>query len=388
MLPLRGAFLLVLINFLLSLSVSLLAPIYPLYLKGFVHNNALVGYITCFAALILLAGALFTSKLLKKIPKFRLLMISLITLLLSNYFFMIVTTIPQLLILIFFRTLALIIAVVVIGLYVRASVKNKSTLGKTEGLYFVFGNLAWMVGPLIGGALAQNFSFNLVFGTASLFVLGATLLTLFAVPRDEELDHDGHILFSSIKDYFSKKNLLLLYFISLGLAVWWSNIYTFLPLYLAQEGIAKTITGYALFLVALPLILFEFPIGKKADKIGVKNFFTLGYFLLFIFSFFIYFSKHVYLSIALFVLACVGAAFIEPLREAYLFKKIQKKDETRFYTLYTTAFDIGALLGPLLLSSILAYSNFKIVFLTTSLVMLCLCILTRFMGDTKHEIHH
>ena len=97
-----------------------------------------------------------------------------------------------------------------------------------------------------------------------------------------------------------------------------------------------------------------------------------------------YFISNALLMITALVVGCVGAAFIEPLRETYLFKTVKKKDEIRFYGIYATGFDIGYLLGPFLLSSLLLYTNnFKFVFLADALFMLLFFFTTSFLQDKK-----
>ncbi|HLD79301.1 MAG TPA: MFS transporter [Candidatus Nanoarchaeia archaeon] len=384
--PFKGAFCFILINFLLSLSGTIISPIFPLYLKEFVTNNAQVGYLTSFIGAVLLLSALFSVFLLKKIKRFTLLLVSILIITASYYLFMIITTLSHLLILLFFRTSAVILSFITLGLYVRDSVKKKDNLGKTEGFYFTFLNLAWLLGPLVGGSLAETFSFNFVFAIASFFALIAGIVSLTTIKNHEEQDHDHHDLLANVKDYFKHKNLTLLYIFSAGLAVWWITIYTFLPLFLTEEGISKSVIGTTLFMVAIPLILLEFFTGKLADKYGIKNFFTLGFFILFLFGIITFFTENPIIIIALFVLGCFGAAFVEPLREAYLFKTLRKQDSARFYPVYMTGFDVGHLVGPLLLSSVLLYTNFKAVFLTTAVLMLLFMLTTRLMRDTTNNI--
>lgn len=383
MLPARGALWLVLINFLTSLSASILSPIIPLYFKTFVNNDAYVGYITSFTALVLLIGALSSAYILNKFKKSSVLLSTLIFTTLSYYILMFIKGLVPLLVLLFFRTFATILTILIIGLYVRNSVAHKSSLGKTEGFYFAFLNLAWLIGPLLGGSLAESFSFNFLFGISSIFSLLATVIAYSKLPKDEALEKNNKVVWSNVKDFFKNKNLFLLYLTSVGIAIWWATLYTFLPLYLTEHGIEKIVIGYAFFLMVLPLIFLELPIGRYADKYGIKKFLRIGFLILFLFSFSTYFIDQPLLIVTALVIGCTGAAFIEPLREAYLFKTQRKQDGTRFYGIYATGFDIGYLIGPFLLSSILLYTNnFKYLFLATAFFMFIFFFTTSFIKDT------
>jgi len=307
---------------------------------------------------------------------------AIVTLFLTNFVFMFIENLFQLLTLLFFRIWSVIIIWVILALYIRDSVKRNS-LGKTEGFFFVFLNIAFVIGPLMGGALAESFNFNFVFGIAAVFPLIALILAGYKVKRDGKIDQDKHKIWSNIKDYFKKKDLIILYFLSLGLAIWWNLIYVFLPLFMVGIGMTEAIIGVVLLLVAVPLILLEFPAGKWADKFGEKRFFIIGYLILFFFSFLVFFVTNNYWILALFVIASAGGGFFEPLRDSYFFKKTSKRDGTRFYPVFTTSFDMGYVVGPAILSSVLFFTNFKTMFLIASLLMLLFAILAIFMSNSK-----
>lgn len=383
MLPSKGAFWLVLIHFLISLSMAILAPVYPAYLKTFVGTDAAVGYVVSFTAAILLIGALSTEKLLKYYQRKNLLVGALVFFTLSYYGLMIVQNTIQLLLLLFVREIAIIISFLIIGLYVKDSVINTKTLGKTEGFYFTFLNLAWLIGPLLGGSLSETLNLNTVFLISSFFSLIGLILVITHVSSKQIPYKDGHHFFSNLKDFFLNKNLTLLYLTSIGLAIWWATIYTYLPLYFTELGVSETIIGYTLFLIVIPLILLEMSVGKWSDKFGTKKFFIAGFLIVGLVSGLIYLTQNITVIIILLVLSCVGVALVEPLRETYFFKTVPKKNQTRLYGVFATGFNFGYLIGPAILSSILAISNFKILFLTTSLFMILFGITSMFIKDTQ-----
>ncbi len=76
-LPSRGAPLFIFLMFLDAFAIMLLAPIIPLYMRQFVANDAFVGYIFSFNAVILILSALVMAVILRKFSKLRFLKIGL-----------------------------------------------------------------------------------------------------------------------------------------------------------------------------------------------------------------------------------------------------------------------------------------------------------------------
>ena len=69
------------------------------------------------------------------------------------------------------------------------------------------------------------------------------------------------------------------------------------------------------------------------------------------------------LALLFIILASIGAAFLEPLREAYLFRKLKHSQLKYEYPVYRTAVDIGQILGPVIFSTVLLYTNFRFLYL-------------------------
>ncbi len=173
----------------------------------------------------------------------------------------------------------------------------------------------------------------------------------------------------NIKSYFSDRNLVILYIASMGIIFWWVLFYTFIPLFMANSGLNASQIGIVLALVTVPLILLEVPAGKLADKFGYRKFLFLGFIILAIAGLLASFSS-IYFALGFIILGSFGAAFLEPLREAFFFKTVSAKDEADFYPVYKTALEVGRLMGLFLFSTILLYTNYNTLFLFVSFCVL------------------
>ncbi len=280
------------------------------------------------------------------------------------------------------------------GLLLRDSV-SRAGIGRAEGYFFTFLNIAALAGPALGGFFAARFGYNGAFLFASIFPLLALVVLLVRKPYEvhvsQDLDHNH--LWENMKDYFRERNLAILYMMSVGIAFFWALVYTYLPLYLEKAGWGSTLVGYTLALFVIPLLALELVVGKGVDRIGAKKFLVAGFLILGFFTGLSYLHFSPLFIVGVLIVATIGAALVEPVREAFLFKITKVRDEVRFYTVYGTAFSVGAMVGPLLFSSILLVAGFRSLFLFGAIMMLCFSLLAMFIREKNHnhvgkDVHH
>src|SRR3989344_4416662 len=156
------------IAFFYILASALLSPIYPLFVKNIVGKEAYVGFVISFIGLAWLITTFIADRLIYKIGKTYLLKISLLGMGVSFLALMYVNTIYTLLIIEFFRTLFSAAALLISSLMVRDST-TKNNIGKTEGIFFVVSNFSWLIGPFVGGIIAQAYGFKAMFFISGLF---------------------------------------------------------------------------------------------------------------------------------------------------------------------------------------------------------------------------
>jgi len=365
-LPFKGVYYLITIVLINAIATSMLTPIFPIYMKNFVSSNALVGYLSGLIAALLIFYSFLTTKLFLKFKKLTLIKIGFLGLAITQLVFTVIINLSQFVVLEVVRTFFLVATYLAMGLFVR-EYATVGSMGKSEGQYFTIANLGWLLGPLFGGLLATAYSFNAVFIISAIPQIVIALM-LFFIPLKETPTYDHHK--SSLLDYLKHKDLMVLYVLEFGLFAWWTMIYTFMPLYANSVGFAPKIIGYAMFLAALPLILFEMPIGKLADGHGFRKYISLGFIIIAGIMLLVNFVNPFY-KIMIIGLATLGAAFIEPLLETYFFTHAKtKEDQHKLYPVYKTSAHLSNMLVPLIYSTVLIYFDFKGLFIFTSLFML------------------
>lgn len=137
--------------------------------------------------------------------------------------------------------------------------------GQAFGMFWFWTSVAFLTGPIIGGVAAARF------GDWAAFYLGA-LFSLIAIPiaiavaapgRPASEFHTARAR-TVLKDPIIFRLLVVnhLYYTAAG--IWM----TFLPLYIAQQGLSVVIVGWVLTVQGLTYALVQIPTGRLADQVG------------------------------------------------------------------------------------------------------------------------
>ncbi len=247
---------------------------------------------------------------------------------------------------------------------------------------YSFMNIAWVIGPLIAGYISESFGIKIIFVLAAIFILLASLIFKISKINDSNIKKKiDKNLIKNFVDFFKDKNRVKAYILGGGVNFWWILIYLFIPLYIIRQGLHTLWIGYFLFAIAVPLILFEFPFSKLAEKIGFKKIFWIGFLIPALSAIVCFFISNVYVVLGLLSFASIGLAMLEPTTEAYFFDVTKDKEESRFYGAYNTTIEINQFIGKLLPSLLLLFLPFKFIFLFFGVFMLFFVFLSSKIKD-------
>ena len=265
---------------------------------------------------------------------------------------------------------------------------QESRTGGLRGALLVFGAAGVAFAALIAGLLlngaGQNFALvylaSALCMTAFWFVLRHTQ-RVFRDPVYADTDSAGTIRhFWNIRDFrfvFLARFLLQLFYA-------WMIIYV--PLYLASViGFPWYDIGILLFVALMAFVVFEYPIGRIADRyIGEKEMMAGGFIVLATTTAYLGLLSAPLLiqwMITLF-LSRVGASLVEATTESYFFKHTKDADAgvIGFFRITTpAAYLLGALIGTLTL----VFASFAHAFLLFGLLMLPGVAFALFLNDTR-----
>ena len=204
-----------------------------------------------------------------------------------------------------------------------------SHTGGIRGTYMTTLNAAWILSPLMGGALiASNLYANIYLaGLAFLFPLAYLVHKNFSKFVDPA--YPDVSVRSTFQNVIRNADLVKIFLINIVLQTFfaWMTVYT--PLYMSKIGFSWYEISIIFTIMLLPFVLLELPLGKLADKKwGEKEMLAIGFIIMgvttCVFTFFPY--KSFLLWAFLLFMTRVGAAMAEMMIETYFFKKVDKND--------------------------------------------------------------
>ena len=329
--------------------------IFPLVVENVVKSEVWVGVFFSLISILAFVGSLLSTVILRKFSRVKIMKWGYIGCTIFILLFTLIITKTHLYFFEIPRALFTLITGIILSLYIRDTAKANK-LGLAEGRYYLYANVGWLIGPIVGGYLGQFVSRNAVFVfSALLYLLSFIIFQHQHFKKHPLLKHQKEEqtmteIFSNIKYFFKIKELRKVYAISLGLNYWWAVSCIYIPLYVIGNGFGDSVVGWVIAGGILPLVLFEKLIGKLADKKGLRIYLAVGFLIIAIVTIFFNLISIVPIVLILMAVVNIGAALIEPLQETYLFKIIKKKDEERFYGVYNTADPLANILGPLVAS--------------------------------------
>ena len=366
------------IAFIVALAFSSISTIWALYLDSFVNNESLVGLISSVLAVISFLSYLILIPIIEKSEKSKLFLFSLLIFSISYLFFSINKNFIIFLLLASIVTITDTIRITSFGIIIRDKSTRKN-LPRNEGIKYTFLNIAWLIGPLIAGYIAEKSGIPIVFILSSLLIFLAFVLFKISRIKDANIKKKPDInLIKNFLEFFHDKNRVMAYFISGGLSLWWGSlIYLFMPLYIIRSNLDNLWVGYFLFAIVIPLILLEYKFSRLAVKIGFKKMFMLGFLIAFLASLICFFLTNIYLILLILTLASIGLAMIEPNSESFFFESLAtKEEELKYYSPYNTSIEVFHFIGRILSSLIIFIFSFKSIFLLFAFLMLALFFLS------------
>lgn len=374
------------LGFFVSLSYASIWTIWAIYINNFLQSKIYVGFFSAFLLLISFLSHFLLIPVIQKNDKTKIYSISIFLfavfyLLLSinrNFYFFVIIAVML--------TLLQVFRIASFGIIVKDK-SRRNQLSNNEGLMYTFVNLAFVIGPLIAGALAALYGIRIVFVMCSLLMFFSFILFKFsnikASHKKKRLDKNFR---KNFVDFFKSRDRINAYLLGGGVNLWWSLIYLYIPLIILEHGYNTSVVGIFLFFIALPLIFFEYYFSNLAGKIGFKKMFVIGFSIPLIISVLCFFTSNIIIILILLIIASIGLSMLEATTEAYFFDMNKPKDILRFYSPYNTTIDVNSLIGRILPALILLVLPFKFVYILYAILMLIMVIISTRVKDYIEDL--
>ena len=232
-----------------------------------------------------------------------------------------------------------------------------------------------LMGPLLGGVIAQTLGMRDVFLLVGFFLALVTLLTIFGVKEDfQPMSKEKQLGTKELLAKIPQKSILFgLFLTSMVIQMVAQSIAPILTLYIRSMGQSENlmfISGLIVSAMGVSSILASSHLGKLGDKMGNHRLLLIAL----LYSFVIYFlcawaRTPIELGILRFLFG-LGTGALLPGVSSLLNKITPKEGISRIFSYNQTFFYIGGVVGPLMGSTIAVSLGYHWVFYATAAMVL------------------
>ncbi|MBI5004567.1 MAG: MFS transporter [Candidatus Lloydbacteria bacterium] len=359
-------------SFLFAFHAALLAYIESSFLGTFL-NDTLVGTVFALGSVASIVGLIAMPSLLNRYGNYRIIFSLILVEIISLAILASMKNPVWFLVPVFIVHLSIFpIALFSMDIFLESNTKNETT-GKIRGVYLTAQNAAWLAPPLIAGLILTDGDYWKIFASAGV-ILFPVLVIIFEKFNDFRDPPYAHIpLIGTLREIWTRKDIYRIFMSNLLLSFFFSWMVIYTPLYLHKYmGMAWGDIGIIFTIMLVPFVLFGIPSGSLSDtRFGEKEMLSLGFLLMAITTGLLTFvtSKSVLLWAALLFMTRIGATLVQTMNESYFFKQINASDAA-IISVFRYTHPLGYLLGPLAASALLAFIDFRFMFLILGIIVL------------------
>lgn len=250
---------------------------------------------------------------------------------------------------------------------------SEQSVGRFRGLFLMTVNVAWVIAEIISSRTIERYSFTGIYFMSAIFMFAVTIIFAVSLYDFRDPEYVKVPPMATIRSFFSKKNLTLIYYINFILKFFYAWMIIYTPIYLNEYlGFGWDKIAVIFTFMLLPFVIFQFPAGAWSDKIGEKKMLALGFAVAAVSTAAIPLvgNASLWLWAAVLFATRVGAAVIEVMSESYFFKSVTEKndDEIAFFRNTTP---LSYIIAPALAVPLLAIlPSFKSLFFVLAAVLL------------------
>ncbi|MFM2357975.1 MAG: hypothetical protein RJA61_712 [Candidatus Parcubacteria bacterium] len=249
---------------------------------------------------------------------------------------------------------------------------NESTTGSTRGVFLTLANLALVISPALAGLVLTNGDYWKIYLLSTIFLV--PILGISSVWRsNKKTIIENTSILNTFRRLRKNKDIFLIWKANFILQMFYAFMVIYLPIYLHEYiGFEWSHIGSILTIMFLPFLLFEFPIGRLADKkLGEKEILGTGFVIAGLSTALIAFIEVPLFALWALILFTtrVGASFIEITSESYFFKHVKTTD-TDLVSFFRITRPLSFIIAPLIASLLLPYITYGTLFGIVGVMML------------------
>lgn len=258
-----------------------------------------------------------------------------------------------------------------IDVFVESESDNRFT-GGIRGLFLTSLNMAWVLSPLLVGALVATDDYWKVYAAAIALLFPFLFLLHKNLRTFKDPQYPTTSFKASIRKVWNNKNFYHIFSITALLNTFYAWMVIYTPIYLHEHiGFDWETIGFMFTIMLLPYVLFQFPLGKLADsKFGEKEFLGIGFIIMSLSTISLSFiGKEAWMWIVLLFTSRIGASIAEVMVETYFFKQIHTKD-SNILSLFRMTRPTAYIISPIITFVGLYFLDYKYLFTLLGILMI------------------
>jgi len=250
---------------------------------------------------------------------------------------------------------------------------NDKNTGGTRGFFLAATNFAWVLSPIVAGYILGDDMYSRLYFVSILFLIPLFLIILGKFKNFKDPEYKEMTLIKSFRLLEKKDNVRKIILSNTVLRFFYSWMVIYTPIYLRDHiGLEWSDIGIIFTIMLLPFIIFEYPLGKLADKrFGEKEMLVIGFIILAVSTASLSFISTTSVLVwgGLLFMTRVGASFVEAMNETYFFKKIDGRDSS-LVSFFRMTGPLAYIFGPIIATFLLYFIDFRYLFLSLGIMVL------------------
>lgn len=280
-----------------------------------------------------------------------------------------------------------------ISLVITSDLAKTTTRGTIMGIYFTAIGASLLVGPLLCSLLTLFTGFRELFLVSAFFPLLALILFIFKANRSEidvpSIGADLKVfkvstVIDSIYRVLRIKNVLAMYYAQIAFAISF-GIFTILFSIYAEGSLrmAPSVIALLFSVRGFTNLLIRFPAGRVSDRIGRKRLVIISHAIIVVIFFLLPFVRDLVFLGLLVALYGVGWGMRVAPDAALVSESVTSSDRPIALAILMTTFDVGIVLGSLMVGVFTIYLSISDLFLLCAPILLSgLLVLVLFTRET------
>lgn len=263
---------------------------------------------------------------------------------------------------------------------------TRETTGTLRGTYLTLTNLGWLAAPFLAGYLTKHYGFLPVYMLSFTMVAIVSIAALFALKEFRDAPYFKVSIMRSIVNALKREDIRDILGAQFLLQLFFAIMIVYAPLYLTTVvGFDFQKLGIIFTIMLLPFVLFQYPLGRLADKrYGEKELLMTGFLVMIIstVAFALYGGTSLAIFAAILFMTRVGASTTEIMIETYFFKSI-KVEEPELVSTFRSMIPLAYLIGLGAAGAAIALFGFTTTFIVLGIVLTLGIYLAHLIHDTK-----